>query len=411
MMDEQSPIEGLTERETVENVVVFVADSTRYDAVPDGVTNLGPSGKTIAPSTFTAPSFPSLLTGVYPAEHGVWDFNDRVGIRPLLLEGPESVGFRADTIWTGLAPEEKPPRRMLGIEATESLTELEPPFVYVEHHKGGHLPYGYTFEECESTEEFFDSRLESLDQIPSLYQRSVDRACDRFLDVVAELERRNLMDETLVVFTSDHGEVLGEVEYGRPYGHEQPLVPELAEVPLVFAGAGLPDDMELPGVVSGTDIVPTALSALGRPVPPRLSGIDLWRTVADQDRLVRSDVLRTKELRRTDHTFTKYEATSVWDEDGGIVYQRGPRLERLGYALYIQLYAKHEAPWLRAEMDPRALRGLFGTYWPKRLAFGTPSFTREDAERVLPVEFEREPDAATEGRIPSEQLERLGYLE
>ena len=411
MMDERSPIGDLAERETAENVVIFVSDSTRYDAVPDRVTNLGPSGKAIAPSTFTAPSFPSLFTGVYPAEHGIWDFNERLGVRPRLFEGPESVGFRADTIWTHLKPEEKPPRRMLGVEATESLTELEPPFVYIEHHKGGHLPYGYTFEECESTEEFFDTRLESLDRIPSLYQRSVDTACDRFLDVVAELERRGLMDETLVIFTSDHGEVLGEVRYGRPYGHEQPLVPELAEVPLVFAGAGLPDDVELPGVYSGTDIVPTALSALGRSGRPRVSGIDLWRTVSGQDRLVRSDVLRTKELGRLGRTFTKYEATSVWDGGGGTVYHRGPRLERLGYALYIQLYAKHEAPWLRSEMGLRGLRGLFGTYWPKRLTFGTPSFERQDAERVLPAGFEREPSAATEDRIPADQLEKLGYLE
>jgi len=40
------------------------------------------------------------------------------------------------------------------------------------------------------------------------------------------------MDRTLVIFTSDHGELLGE--YGGLTGHVRPPCPELVYVPTVF---------------------------------------------------------------------------------------------------------------------------------------------------------------------------------
>jgi hypothetical protein len=64
-----------TSQESVENGFVFVADSVRTDFVPDVVTEIGVSAQAVAPSTFTASSVPSLLTGTYPAEHQVWDFD------------------------------------------------------------------------------------------------------------------------------------------------------------------------------------------------------------------------------------------------------------------------------------------------------------------------------------------------
>src|SRR5262249_18544451 len=46
----------------------------------------------------------------------------------------------------------------------------------------------------------------------------------------AELERRNLLDDMLVVITSDHGEELGD---HRGFGHGGTLYDELIRVPLI----------------------------------------------------------------------------------------------------------------------------------------------------------------------------------
>jgi hypothetical protein len=401
------PLVDLAEIETVDNVVLFISDSTRIEAVPDEIWKIGMRLPMIASSTFTAPSLPSILSGQYPSTHQVWSFNDRLPETPALIS-QDNVGFRADTIWTHLEPESKPPRRMARTTATDRVENLTSPFVYVEHHKGGHDPYGYSFEECASTGEFFESKVDSLDEIPKLYQRSVDKACQRFFELVDHLKARNILENTLVVFTSDHGEVLGESEYGGAIGHEQPMVPELVKVPTVLLGAGLPGGATLSGQYSGTDIAPTALGAMNETVPSSCDGIDLWSHVPDRE-YVRSEVWRTKQLDRIEHTFTKYNAASLWDRDGGRVYHRASTVERLAYAAYSQWIAKHGAHLVRKNLTYSDVRGLLSTYIPQTLEYGSPRFSVEDGREALPDPFQaREMDS--EDAIPKEQLEQLGYL-
>jgi len=75
----------------------------------------------------------------------------------------------------------------------------------------------------------------SLERMRHLYRRSV-RAMDDWLERILELlDERALLDETVVIVTSDHGENLGE---GHLLGHALSLDDRLLRVPLVLAGPG-----------------------------------------------------------------------------------------------------------------------------------------------------------------------------
>jgi arylsulfatase A-like enzyme len=97
----------------------------------------------------------------------------------------------------------------------------------------------------------------------------VDRQIGRLFD---ELELRGLLEETLVVLTSDHGEELFDHD-GFEHGHT--MYQELLRVPLLFWGPGVrPGRIETP--VSLVDVLPTLLDALGIEPVPGLAGRSLW---------------------------------------------------------------------------------------------------------------------------------------
>jgi arylsulfatase A-like enzyme len=102
---------------------------------------------------------------------------------------------------------------------------------------------------CAGRWEIPDSALERMRH---LYERSVAYVDDWLSRVMETLDDRGLLDETLVIATSDHGENLGE---NRLFGHGFSLDERLTHVPFVAAGPGAPREP-----------APTSLAALPRMV-------------------------------------------------------------------------------------------------------------------------------------------------
>ncbi|PSQ28772.1 hypothetical protein BRD03_02235 [Halobacteriales archaeon QS_9_68_17] len=300
---------------------------------------------------------------------------------------------------------------MLQVKSMKKLDALEPPFVYVEHHKGGHLPYGYSFDECKSAYDLFERRLSSFEYITELYQQSVDTAAERFVTLTEFLADADRLESTLLIFVSDHGEVPGEAKCGRPIGHARPMTPELVDVPLTFAGSGLPGGETIEQTVSGIDIVPTCFGAREKQQPPDVSGVDLWNETPSPKGRVRSDVWQTTTIGKIDHKFTKYKANSVWDSEGGRVYHQGSTSGRLGYAMYVQLHAGHGTSFTRPQFGVQSASGLLKTYLPKYVEYGSPGFTVAQGKTELPERYNKGRERCGEDQIPREQLEKLGYLE
>lgn len=97
----------------------------------------------------------------------------------------------------------------------------------------------------------------------------VDFQIGRILD---ELERTGIKDNTLILFASDHGELLGDYgSFGKRSFHDScARIPMLARLPGRFAQGARCDDP-----VSLVDFMPTALSAAGATVPEFADGVDL----------------------------------------------------------------------------------------------------------------------------------------
>jgi hypothetical protein len=83
--------------------------------------------------------------------------------------------------------------------------------------------------------------------------------------LVDELKATGLLEKTLVVITSDHGEMLGE--NGGPMGHGWRVTPQLANVPLIIMDPDRKGYRINEVVGSQVDLLPTLLDSLEIPVP------------------------------------------------------------------------------------------------------------------------------------------------
>lgn len=94
-------------------------------------------------------------------------------------------------------------------------------------------------------------------------------------DVLRALSRLGLMENTLIVLTSDHGQGLGDHDY---WYHTHRLYQEQIHVPLIFTGKSIPNGARIDNLVRSVDIVPTVLDLLEYPVeniPPGIDGVSL----------------------------------------------------------------------------------------------------------------------------------------
>ena len=111
--------------------------------------------------------------------------------------------------------------------------------------------------------------------------------CIAFLDeqlgkLLDELQRQGLLDNTLVIITSDHGEAFGDHRF---FGHGNSLYLDEIGVPLVILSPGAPAGRVVVGPVSLRDLPATVLDQLGLADGSPFPGHSLaayWRLTAGQ---------------------------------------------------------------------------------------------------------------------------------
>ncbi len=89
--------------------------------------------------------------------------------------------------------------------------------------------------------------------------------------ILEQLERDGLRENTLILFASDHGELLGD--YGC-FG-KRCFLDSAARIPLVLSVPGGPQNVLCDAPVNLIDVLPTFLSAAGLEVPQACQGADL----------------------------------------------------------------------------------------------------------------------------------------
>ncbi|MGH7896025.1 MAG: sulfatase family protein [Candidatus Binatia bacterium] len=141
----------------------------------------------------------------------------------------------------------------------------------------------------------------------------LDHNVGRILDA---LDARGVANDTLVVFTADHGDYMGDHQMmlKGPIHYEA-----LIRVPLIVRGPGFAAGKVVPDPVGTIDVFPTALGACGLAVPAYAEGVPL-RDGGREHVLTEDDILRGSMALRT-LTTRRYRITrSEHDPDGGELY-------------------------------------------------------------------------------------------
>jgi arylsulfatase A-like enzyme len=112
-------------------------------------------------------------------------------------------------------------------------------------------------------------------QMTMRYRANCTWIDDMFGRVINELEEKGILDNALIVYCSDHGEMLGERFYRF---NKYCLYESSVRVPIILSGSALP--MKIRGKTDHrpaelVDIYPTLLEAAGINVPEKLSGLNL----------------------------------------------------------------------------------------------------------------------------------------
>ncbi|MEM1059952.1 MAG: sulfatase-like hydrolase/transferase [Verrucomicrobiota bacterium] len=117
---------------------------------------------------------------------------------------------------------------------------------------------------------------ENWDRAVPTYYGMVDQLDQQIGKLIAALKETGQWDNTIIIYTSDHGEMLGQ--HGR--WHKECFREDSARVPLIVRDPRRPQ----PRVVSGThtmvDLMPTLCEWTGVTPPPGLDGVSLEPALA-----------------------------------------------------------------------------------------------------------------------------------
>ncbi len=109
--------------------------------------------------------------------------------------------------------------------------------------------------------------------LKAAYYAMIKLVDDQLGRIMAALENSGQRQNTLVIFTSDHGEMLGDhglIQKGCRF------YDGLARVPLIWSWPSrISADLRSPALVELTDIAPTLLEFCGLPIPEYMTGISL----------------------------------------------------------------------------------------------------------------------------------------
>jgi len=251
----------------VKNIIIFIADSLRYDYYPKELEDYGLVVKCIAQSIFTPVSLASIVTGLNPPRHMIKDFSDPIpSTIPTIFDLPVNVSFwdhPHDPLYKVLR---RPPRI--------PLEKLKEPFIYVERTDETHVPYDpYYKNRPEGYKKYVRIVRRNKSKLISDYTRAIERAFNIFLDRLHILKRRGILNRTLAIFLSDHGEILAE--YGGLLFHNFPPCPETVYVPLAMIHPDVERGLVKNVVVRHVDVFPTIIRMLGLKLPIFTEGLSI----------------------------------------------------------------------------------------------------------------------------------------
>jgi arylsulfatase A-like enzyme len=113
---------------------------------------------------------------------------------------------------------------------------------------------------------------QTVDLLKKLYLSGVRKVDDYVREFFGILRANDLLNETVIIITADHGDEFGE--HGG-LSHDGKMYSELVEVPLIIFDSSLPKQIESESLVSTVDIPPTILHLFGIEPISKFQGLSL----------------------------------------------------------------------------------------------------------------------------------------
>jgi arylsulfatase A-like enzyme len=266
----------------------------------------------VAESSWTLPSHMSMLTGLHPLSHGVNDQDQELGrTSRFLAEILRERGYRTFAMTGGGYVEKRRFERGFDVfrtsrapfagvlEAARTWITGSPagkPWFAFLHTYDIHCPYDPPepyrsifvppgpeplsppmrgSQEMGLCRKYSQLAPDEARYVAGLYDADIRWVDDSLASFFEFLEREKLLETTVVIITSDHGEELfehGGGDHGTTLFREQLMVPLIIAAPDAYA-------RRIGGLVGLADIVPTALELAGQPVPAGLDGRSLASTI------------------------------------------------------------------------------------------------------------------------------------
>ncbi len=208
-------------------------------------------------------------------------------------------------------------------------------------------------------------------------------ACIRYVDekvgeVVEVLEEMKVLDDTLFIFFSDHGEAF--TEHDCAIDHVS-CYEEVCHVPLVFSHSSLASGgREVDSLVQMIDVAPTLLEWFGVPVPEQYQGRSLWPVIREETEKLYDAVYCNQGLWQANRMIRTHRwalikniDTGVWEKPATELFdmKEDPKQTRNVYDTEPEAAAELEvrlARWLEGQLgarpDPLRVsveRGIAGT--------------------------------------------------
>lgn len=155
-----------------------------------------------------------------------------------------------------------------------NLSKPHPPYrihepYYSMYDRAGIRPYPYELPEnapvaVRAQREYrtgFEIREEWLRETQCIYYGMCTFIDDLVGKVLGTLKEQGLADETLIIFTSDHGDYAGQ--YGLLEKFDTDMRECLLRVPMIIAGPGIPAGKKISGLTEHVDLPETIFQAIG----------------------------------------------------------------------------------------------------------------------------------------------------
>jgi len=316
------------------NIIIIVADALRADhlgaygysqptsPIIDKFASQGLLFENVwANSPWTKPSVGSLFTSFYPHEHGAFFWTSILSDGCLTLaEFMKNSWYKTMAVQTNPAIsknynfdqgfdyyEEKPLAR--GKEVTRlfgkwlARNKNRPFFVYLHYYDTHHpynvpLEYSLKFGSGEAIQKFFPGTFSQLEirtltkfglnqddknSIVRLYDGAINYFDEQFSSLLFMLKRYDILDNTIIILTSDHGEEFWE--HGN-YEHGHSVYDEVLRVPLIIGYGHNLSPERISAKYQLVDILPIIAQLSNIEPPSNIRGIDLTKGSRDGGRVV-----------------------------------------------------------------------------------------------------------------------------